>query len=511
VRGRGAPRIDALIDHLTQSSKQHINEQHEDPSMKRMLSLLAVTVVLAAGCGTNDGSSAVATDAPSATSTQTPQATDTEPPADAAFPVTIEHKYGETTIDAEPLRVVSVGFGEHDGLLALGVTPVAVRDWYGDQPFATWPWAQDELGDAEPVVLASDEENFEQIAALDPDLIVGISSGMTEEQYEILSAIAPTVAQPDEYIDYGTPWDVALEITGRAVGRSAQAEQVIADTKQLFADAIADHPEFAGASAAVTFFFEGQPGAYGSGDIRSRALTDLGFTIPTEIDALAGDAFFVSISAEDLSVIDTDVVVWIGLGEDNTAAVRDLPTRPSTRAFREGREIVADDLLSGAFSHASPLSFEYVIEHLVPELALAVDGDPATAVPSASAIDPDGPSDAGTTDDDGAAAASDAWSLVFDSSVTFDDKAPHVEDAVALRSTIDAYTAAGDAMGGITLVPNEVVVAGDIATVTYDVTFGGTAAYTALTGEIELIDGTWVVSRAEFCGFMASARNACPA
>ena len=86
-----------------------------------------------------------------------------------------------------------------------------------------------------------------------------------------------------------------------------------------------------------------------------------------------------------------------------------------------------------------------------------------------------------------------------------------MEDAAALRSTIDAYTAAGVVMGGITLVPTNVVVSGDTATVTYDVMFGGTAAYTALTGEIALIDGTWIVSRAEFCGFMASARNACPA
>jgi iron complex transport system substrate-binding protein len=66
-------------------------------------------------------------------------------------------------------------------------------------------------------------------------------------------------------------------------------------------------------------------------------------------------------------------------------------------------------------------------------------------------------------------------------------------------------------MGGITLEPTDVVVDGETATVTYDVMFGGSAAYTALTGSISLIDGTWVVSRAEFCGFMASARNACPA
>lgn len=481
--------------------------------MKRMLSLLTATVVLAAGCGDDNRTSAVTTvpaGASAAGTTEVAQVPDTLPSVGAAFPVTIEHKFGETTIDAEPLRVVSVGFGEHDGLLALGVIPVAVRDWYGDQPYATWPWAQDELGDAQPVVLASDEENFEQIATLDPDLIVGISSGMTEEQYEILSAIAPTVAQPGEYIDYGTPWDVSLEITGRAVGRSTEAQQVIADTKQLFADARAAHPEFADATAAVTYFFDEAPGAYGSGDVRSRALTDLGFTIPAEIDELAGDAFFVSISAEDLSIIDTDVVVWIGSGADPFDGIRALPTRPSTRAFKEGREIAADELLSGAFSHANPLSFEYVIEQLVPELALAVDGDPATPVASAIAIAPEGASGA-VTSDDAAAAASNAWSLVFDSAIGFDDKAIYVEDAAALRSTIDAYTAAGDAMGGITLVPTDVVVTGDTAVVTYDVMFGDTAAYTALQGEIALVDGTWTVSRMEFCGFMASARNACPA
>ena len=59
----------------------------------------------------------------------------------AAFPVTIEHKYGETTIPEQPERVVTVGFADQDALLALGVSPVGIRDWYGEQPFATWPWA----------------------------------------------------------------------------------------------------------------------------------------------------------------------------------------------------------------------------------------------------------------------------------------------------------------------------------------------------------------------------------
>ena len=94
------------------------------------------------------------------------------------FPVTLTHKFGTTTIDTQPERVVSLGFAGIDNLLALGVKPVAVRYWYGDYPYAAWPWAQDALGDAQPVVLKGDL-NIEQIAALQPDVIMAVSSGIT--------------------------------------------------------------------------------------------------------------------------------------------------------------------------------------------------------------------------------------------------------------------------------------------------------------------------------------------
>ena len=54
------------------------------------------------------------------------------------------------------------------------------------------------------------------------------------------------------------------------------------------------------------------------------------------------------------------------------------------RGLRRGPEVFADLELSGAFSHSSPLSLEYVLEQLVPEIAAAADGDPATPVPSAA-------------------------------------------------------------------------------------------------------------------------------
>lgn len=140
--------------------------------------------------------------------------------------------------------------------------------------------------------------------------------------------------------------------------------------------------------------------------------------------------------------------------------------------------------------------------------------EPAASQPAAARVPEASPS---TAEDDVTVALEDpeqqqaaqAWSLVFDSSVPFADKAPHLPDAEALRSTVEAYAAAGEGVGGISLSPTAVTIDGDEATVTYDVLFGENAAYSDQTGTIERVDGVWVVARDEFCGFMASARTPC--
>jgi iron complex transport system substrate-binding protein len=360
--------------------------------IRTLTAIVSIGLLLATtACGSDGPSTDAETVAPAVTAAPA-QTTDVPATAAAAsaaaFPVTIEHKYGSITIDEEPQRIVSIGFSDQDWLLALGVTPIAVRDWYGDQPFATWPWAQDELGDAKPTVLASTDLNFEEIAALEPDLIVGVYSGITESDYATLSEIAPTLAQPGDYVDYGTPWDVMTEMIGRAVGKNAEAAAVIEHVNGLYEAARAAHPEFKGATAAVTFYFDDAPGAYSSQDGRSRIISDLGFTIPEKFDDLAGDNFFFSVSKEEISVLDADVVVWIVGDAAAIDAVKGIVLRPSMRAFKEGRELLTSIEVSGAFSFGSPLSIEYALQQLVPELALAVDGDPATAVPSAAALAP---------------------------------------------------------------------------------------------------------------------------
>lgn len=307
--------------------------------------------------------------------------------AGVEFPLTIDHKFGSTTLDSVPERVVSVGYNEHDFLLALGVVPVGLRDWYGDQPNSVWPWGQDALGDATPGQVAGEDGlDYEAIAAMEPDVIVGIWSGMTEEEYELLSAIAPVVAQTDDYVDYGTPWQEQTLTLGRVTDRVAEAEAAVAAIDEKIAAARKAHPEWAELTAAVGFLFEGNPGAYNSEDPRSRLLVDLGFQIPGKFDEEAGDSFFFESSAETMpDDIDTDVIVWVaGSQEDYPDLISALPTRVGLKAYTNGGEIFASTELTGAFSHSSPLSLEFAIDLLIAELILATDGDPSTIVPSAA-------------------------------------------------------------------------------------------------------------------------------
>lgn len=292
------------------------------------------------------------------------------------FPVTLTHKFGTTTIEKQPQRVVSLGFAGIDNLLALGVKPVAVRYWYGDYEYAAWPWAQGALGDAKPDVLKGDI-NIEQIAALQPDVIMAVSSGITQEQYDLLSQIAPVVASEAQYGDYGTPWQADVRTDGKALGLTEKAEAAIKTIEDRFAEIRAAHPDWEGQSAAVGFYWNDAPGAYRSIDIRPRMLEALGFKTPEAIDKLAApDVFFVSTSAEDMSPLDTDLLIWF----DDEGKVETLKLRPQMRAFKEGREIFPDAILSGAFSYSSLLSIDYALDHLVPLIEAAVDGDPATVV-----------------------------------------------------------------------------------------------------------------------------------
>lgn len=308
-------------------------------------------------------------------------------PAKGPFPTTVAHKYGNIEIPAEPKRVVTVGLSDHDYVLALGVVPVGLTDWYGDYPYGTWPWAADELGDARPEVMPRNEDriNFEKVASLRPDLVIGQYTGMTESDYALLSQIAPTVAQSAQFPDYGMPWEETTRVIGRALGRAERAEDLIDGVKNRFAAAQAAHPQFQGLTSVVVEQFE--PGTYvvrGPSDPRTRFLLSLGFVLPDEITQLTGDKAEAGISAEQIGLVDQDLVVWnVGFTPELPATLASDPLYQALAVAREGRDVfLANKVMSGALTWSTVLSVPLAIDQLIPMIVAAVDGDPATEVPS---------------------------------------------------------------------------------------------------------------------------------
>jgi iron complex transport system substrate-binding protein len=299
---------------------------------------------------------------------------DSSAPAATDSPISVKHRFGTTTLPAPPTRVVSAGTCGQDFLLALGVVPVGITDWYGDQPDATWPWAHDRLGGAQPTVLsAEDGYQFEKIAALKPDLIIATNDAMTEGDYAKLSAIAPTLAQSADHADYYSPWDVQTVAIGTALGRASQAEAVVEEVKKRFADTRAAHPEFDGTAAIFlqNAVYDGRVIAYQEG-FSTEFLTDLGFTIPSQIDAFAKDAQ-AYIPLEQLSVLDNaETLIWATEEDSDEAALHKAAGFDQLAAVKAGRSIYTGGVLSGAIYFSSPLSLPYVLDHLVPQLSDAL-------------------------------------------------------------------------------------------------------------------------------------------
>lgn len=298
------------------------------------------------------------------------------------YPLTITHKFGETTIEAKPERVASLDYNGADNLLALGVQPVAIRYWFGDFPKTVWPWASDLLT-SEPAVLRG-ALDYEQIASVHPDVIVAIWSGITQEDYEALSQIAPVVAVPEGVGDYSLPWDQLALLAGRAVGEESKAEDLVASVRGQI-DGIADrHPEWQGMTASVAHYSRDTPSVYTAGDIRPLLLSGLGFRTTDAVDeaAQSTDRFVLSFAEERLDMIDADLLMWMYRSrEDERAKIEGLALRPMLRAHQEGREVFVGQMLGSALSHGSLISLPYALEQLEPMIVAAVDGDPVTEVP----------------------------------------------------------------------------------------------------------------------------------
>lgn len=348
------------------------------PAAPAFLKVAAATLLLAAvtGCSTGSTETDATEDEPTAVSS-----------VDAdAFPVTIEHALGETTIEDEPSRVFALGYAEADYPLSLGVVPVGADkiEYAGNDNFSS-DWFDEELaelgGDQPERFSTADGVPVDEIVKLQPDLVTATQSGITQEEYDKLTdAGIPVVAYPNA--PYNTTWQESLEMVGEALGRTELAEEVKAETEQAIADTAAAYPQlegktftFAGPNADPSSFY-----VYTEMDNRPRLLVELGMqNSPLVEERSEPGQFLFNISAERTEQLDADVFLTYATSEDNVQELADDPLFQQIPAVADNRWYATVDVTEAVgFSAPSPLSLPTALERYIPKVAAAIDGDGST-------------------------------------------------------------------------------------------------------------------------------------
>ncbi|GAA2180120.1 Fe2+-enterobactin ABC transporter substrate-binding protein [Brooklawnia cerclae] len=223
---------------------------------------------------------------------------------DGQWPRTITHEAGTTTIDSQPLKIVSTSPSLTGTLLAIGApvvataaaTPSGLTDDKGF--FSQWADVADERG--VEVLYSNLELDLDAIDAYAPDLIIGSSNGGDSvlEAYDQLSDIAPTVL-----VDYGTSaWDDLTTELADATGDEDEAAQVTADFDAWVTEQaeLIDLPE----QPVTALVYMGGDGAWAFSQDSQQAvlLEQLGFEyagVPAEYEASSSSGVSV-VTAENM-------------------------------------------------------------------------------------------------------------------------------------------------------------------------------------------------------------------
>ena len=299
------------------------------------------------------------------------QTTDSEQTA-TDYPIVIKHAFGETVIEEKPERVATVAWANHDVALALGVVPVGFSAAnYGVQDESGMlPWTAEklkELGEENPNIFQdTDGLDFEAIADSNPDVILAAYSGITQEEYDTLSQIAPVVAYPE--IPWVITWRDQILYNAKGMGMEEEGKQLIADTEKLIQDTANKYPEIKGKKAAFAMFNVTDLSkfyVYTPGDPRGEMLEEIGMIYPEGIKEQITDesSFYIELSAENADALN-DTEIFVAYGDDNTlAALQADPILGKVPAIQNGSVVIIEDNTPlAAAGNPNPLSIQYTID-----------------------------------------------------------------------------------------------------------------------------------------------------
>jgi len=329
---------------------------------KRFLTIAAASVAVALGltaCGSSDSSDTA----------------DSGSAGSGEYPITIEHALGTVTLDEKPERVATVNWANHEVPLALGVVPVgmAAANFGDDDGNGMLPWVEErleELGAETPVLFdETDGIDFEAVSDTNPDVILAAYSGLTQEDYETLSEIAPVVAYPEA--PWATSWRDMIELNSAGLGMAEEGKELVASLEQEIADAAAAHPELEGKATMFLTHVDtadlSQVSFYTANDTRAAFFEDLGLATPKSVaDASTDDAFSKKVSAEQVDVFD-DVQIIVTYGDQELVdALEADPLLSQMPAVRNGSIVFLDGSGPlGTAANPTPLAISWVLSDYV--------------------------------------------------------------------------------------------------------------------------------------------------
>ncbi len=338
---------------------------------KMTLSILLIsTMLLIFGCSADKSNSTGKTD----------KGTDK---ATSEYPLVVKHAFGETVIDKKPERVATISWANHDVALALGVVPVGFSAAnYGVQDDSgLLPWTTDklkELGVDTPVIFQdTDGLDFEAISDTNPDVILAAYSGITQEEYDTLSEIAPVIAYQSS--PWLASWREQVTFNSIGLGMEKEGKQLIADTEKLIQEKASEYPEIKGKKAAFVSLSATDLSKfyiYTPKDPRGEFLTELGMEYPESITSQIKDpnSFYLELSAENSDMLN-DVDLFVSYGEKNTLkALQDDPILGKIPAVQRGSVvIIGDNTPLAAAGNPNPLAIEYSIDEYLQLLSEAAN------------------------------------------------------------------------------------------------------------------------------------------
>ncbi|WP_187976300.1 ABC transporter substrate-binding protein [Mycetocola sp. JXN-3] len=257
---------------------------------------------------------------------------------------------GSVKIPAHPKRIVSIHSFSTESLLDFGITPVGVEDAGAEYV------PQRYLKRWEPIekVVQGGKVNLEKIAALKPDLIIGVDVPYLRDVYPKLEAIAPTVFAP---FDEKSTWATYPAYTADYIN----AEPKLTELKKRYDDRIAEvSKKYADQLAKTKWdiiqggFDDGNYWIYSDKTQVGTVLSALGAKFASATAGTpAGQNQSVSYERTDL-LSDADAIVYYenndGTPANNIAKLFALPGYQELPAVKAGLSIGTQDFLSGSYS-----------------------------------------------------------------------------------------------------------------------------------------------------------------